>query len=418
VTSTRAATGGDGGGPGVAGAIARFTPEERARLIELRRKLHASPELSWQERGTQATLRAALAACGITDVGEVAGTGLVARIPGTRSGVPVVALRGDIDALPITEETGLPFASRNPGVMHACGHDMHAAWTVAAGMLLAKRPAEGEVRLVFQPAEEVGEGAAKVLESGALDGVTAIFGGHVDWRFPVGEVVATAGPLAASTDTFAITFHGKGGHGARPQDAIDPIVGLAAFIMEAQTIVSRLLDPALPGVVTVGAVMAGEASNVIPERARCAGTIRATTPDVRALLTSELRRVAQAVATVHRLTAEVELTEGTPPLVNTAKGAAWAQEAARALLGEGALKSLASANMGGEDFAYYLERLEGCFMRIGTWREGRSRAGVHTPRFDPDEDAILVGGALLAECARVASGVASVPAGAARPRHN
>jgi len=387
----------------VAAAIARFSPADRAQLVALRRALHAEPELAWDERGTQARLRAALHVFGVTDVREVAGTGLVATIPGKRKGAPVVALRGDIDALPITEETGLPFASRTPGVMHACGHDMHATWVVAAGALLAREPADGEVRLLLQPAEEVGEGAQKLMESGALEGVKAVFGGHVDWRFPVGELVATAGPLAASTDTFEITFHGKGGHGARPQDALDPIVGLAAFVMEAQTIVSRALDPALPGVVTVGAILAGEASNVIPERARCAGTIRATTPAVRALLTSEVRRVAGAVAAVHRLTAEVKITDGTPPLVNTAKGSAWASAAAHAVLGPGSTKALATTNMGGEDFAYYLERVDGCFMRIGTFREGRSNAGVHTPRFDPDEDAIFVGGAVLAECARKAS---------------
>ncbi len=391
----------------VAAAVARFTAEERLRLVELRRTLHAAPELSWQEHGTQATLRAALERAGITDVREVAGTGLVARIAGRTPGAPVVAIRGDIDALPITEETGLPFASRTPGVMHACGHDMHATWAVAAALLLARDPAAGEVRVVLQPAEELGEGAAKVLEAGALDGVAAIFGGHVDWRFPLGQVVATAGPLAASTDTFEVTFTGRGGHGARPQDTIDPIVGLAAFVMDMQTIVSRILDPALPGVVSVGAVRAGEASNVIPERSWCAGTIRATTPTARALLTSELRRVAQAVATVHRLSAEVNLNEGTPPLVNPPRGSAWAQQAARDLLGEQGLTTLPTTNMGGEDFAFYLERMDGCFMRIGTYREGRSRSGVHTPRFDPDEDAIFVAGALLADCARHATGTAA-----------
>ena len=388
---------------GVAAAVARFTPEERERIIALRRGLHAHPELSWEESGTQTRLVAALAHAGITDVRVVAGTGLVATIPGTRPGAPVIALRGDTDALPITEETGLPFASQNPGVMHACGHDMHSAWAVAAGLLLKRAPAEGEVRLILQPAEEVGEGATKMLESGALDGVHAIFGAHVDWRFSVGDVVATAGPLAASTDTFEVIFHGRGGHGARPQDTIDPVIGLAAFVLEVQTIVSRRLDPGLPGVVTVGVVQAGNASNVIAERARCAGTIRATTPEARALLCDGVRAVAEGVAATHRLRAEVKLSEGTPPLVNTAQGAAWAESAARALLGPGSLSALKTANMGGEDFAFYLERMEGCFIRVGTWREGRSRAGVHTPRFDPDEDALFVAGALLADCARTAS---------------
>lgn len=380
-----------------------FTPAEKQALISLRRELHQHPELAWEERATHARLLKALGAAGITQVETVAVTGIVARIPGTRASAPTVALRGDIDALPITEETGLPFASVTPGVMHACGHDMHATWAVGAAMLLAHKPAAGEVRIVLQPAEEVGEGAARMLASGALDDVKVMFGGHVDWRFKVGEVVASAGPLAASTDTFEITFTGKGGHGARPQDAIDPIIGLSAFVMEAQTIVSRILDPAAPGVVTVGSVTAGNASNVIPERARCSGTIRATTPVTRALLCHEVERIANAVAAVHRLAASVRITEGTPPLVNTAQGSAWAQQAVRATLGESALRSLPTTNMGGEDFSYYLEKMEGCFMRIGTFSEGRSAAGVHTPRFDPDEEAIFVGARVLAECARVAS---------------
>ncbi len=387
-----------------------FTPAEKEALITLRRELHRHPELSWEERATHARLLKALATAGITQVETVADTGIVARIHGKRAGARTVALRGDIDALPITEETGLPFASTTPGVMHACGHDMHATWAVGAAMLLARAPAQGEVRVVLQPAEEVGEGAARMLASGALDGVQAIFGCHVDWRFNVGEVVATPGPLAASTDTFEITFTGKGGHGARPQDAIDPIIGLSAFVMEAQTIVSRILDPAAPGVVTVGAVNAGNASNVIPDRARCAGTIRATTPSARALLCREVERIANAVAATHRLTASVRIVEGTPPLVNSTQGSAWAQQAVRATLGDAALKSLPTTNMGGEDFSYYLEKMEGCFMRIGTFTEGRSAAGVHTSRFDPDEAAIFVGARVLAECARQATDVASVQA--------
>lgn len=386
-----------------AAVAAQFTEADRAFIVALRRSLHAAPELSWQEHATRDRLHAALVACGITDVSVVAGTGLVARIPGRHPGGLTVAVRGDIDALPITELTGLPFASQHAGVMHACGHDMHAAWAVGAGMLLARDPAAGEVRIVLQPAEEVGEGAAKVLESGALDGVTAIFGAHVDWRFDVGEVVADAGPLAASTDTFTITFNGRGGHGARPQDTVDPVIGLSAFVGDVQTAVSRRLDPALPGVVSVGVVQAGSAANVIPETARCAGTIRATTPASRKLLVEEVERLAHAVAATHRLTADVFMGEGTPPLVNSARGAAWAQRAARATLGDHSLRSLPTTNMGGEDFAFYLERMDGCFMRLGTWSEGRTRSGVHTPRFDPDEDALLVASALLAECARTAS---------------
>lgn len=380
----------------------QFTDAERTLLLELRRSLHRRPELSWKETQTQARLREALMDIGITDIRETAGTGLIAHIPGSGGNGPAVAIRGDIDALPIQEETGLPFTSMHAGVMHACGHDMHAAWAVGAGLLIAKQPAVGEVRILLQPAEELGEGAPRVLADGALEGVGAIFGGHVDWRFNIGEVVATPGPLAA-TDTFEVTFHGKGGHGARPQDTHDPIVGMAAYVSDLQTIVSRRLDPALPGVVTVGMLHAGSAPNVIPESAKCGGTIRATTPESRALLCAEIERLAHAVASVHRLTATVQITQGTPPLMNGVRAAEWAQESVRALLGEDALRKLPLANMGGEDFAFYTERIEGCFLRIGTWREGRERHGVHTPRFNPDEDALFIAATLLADAARRAS---------------
>ena len=393
---------------------ALFSDKDREFLRTLRRDLHRTPELSWQEHGTQARLREAFAELKIEDVRDVATTGLIARIPGSGTGA-TIAVRGDIDALPITEATGLPFASVTPGLMHACGHDMHAAWTVGAAMLLAKNPAVGEVRILLQPAEELGAGAPVVLASGELDGVVAIFGGHVDWRYQVGEIVADPGPLAASTDTFEVVFNGRGGHGARPQDALDPVVALGAFIGDVQTVVSRILDPAMPGVISIGVVDAGKAPNVIPETALCRGTIRATTPTTRRLLGAEIERIAHGVATTHRMTAAVTLSEGTPPLVNTERASGWAQSAVRSLFHESALRSLAVANMGGEDFAFYTEKIDGCFMRIGTWREGRSRAGVHTPRFDPDEDALFVAAAVLAESARRASAGAWDGSGASKP---
>ena len=383
--------------------IAQFTASEREQLLELRRALHRVPELSWQELKTQALLKAALVKAGITDIREVAKTGLIARIPGKAKHGAVVAIRGDIDGLPILEETGLPYASETTGMMHACGHDMHATWTVAAGMLLAKSPAVGEVLLVLQPAEEVGEGAEKVLASGALNDVKVIFGAHVDWRYSVGEFVADVGPLAASTDTFEVDFRGSGGHGARPQDTKDPVVGMAAFVCDLQTVVSRRLDPAVPGVISVGILKAGGAPNVIPETSHCSGTIRATTPDVRAMLAEELTRLAHSVAATHQLTAKVVLKEGTPPLLNPERGAGWAQQAVLDLLGKSALRSLHRANMGGEDFAFYLEQMDGCFLRVGTFRDGRSKAGVHNSKFDPDEEALFLAGAVLAECARKAS---------------
>jgi hippurate hydrolase len=384
-----------------------FTAGDRRLLTELRRDLHRHPELSWHETRTQERLERVLHDTGVIDVRRVARTGLVARVRGRDPGAPVIALRGDIDALPITEATGLAFASANDGVMHACGHDVHAAWAVGAALLLARSPAAGDVLVVLQPAEEVGEGAREVLASGALDGVRAVFGAHVDRRFAVGEVVAQEGPLAASTDTFSIVLRGEGAHGARPQEARDPVVGAAELILALQTIVSRRLDPSLPGVVTVAAVHAGRAANVIPETAELSGTIRATTVASRALLIGEVERMAHAVAGTHRLTADVHITEGTPPIVNSREGAAWAAQAVRDVLGEHALVPLGTSNMGGEDFAFYLEKMPGCFLRIGAREPGGEHRAAHTPRFYPAEDALFIGAAVLAQCARAAASPSS-----------
>jgi amidohydrolase len=380
-----------------------FTAADYRVLTELRQTLHRYPELSWHETHTQQRLATALRDGGITDLEHVARTGLVGRIPGRNAGVPPVAIRGDIDALPITEATGLEFSSQHAGVMHACGHDMHASWAVGAAFLLARDPAPGEVRIVLQPAEEVGEGAAAVLASGALDGVRAIFGAHVDRRFAVGEVVAQEGPLAASTDTFTIVLHGAGAHGARPQESADPIVGASQLIVALQTLVSRRLDPALPGVVTIGAIHAGQASNVIPDKAELTGTIRATTPESRRLLCSELERMTHAVAATHGLRADVRIGEGTPPVVNPREGAVWAAQAVRDILGEPALVPLGTTNMGGEDFAFYLEKIPGCFLRIGAREAGGGRIAAHSPKFYPADEALFIGAAVLAQCARVAS---------------
>lgn len=377
--------------------------DDRKFLSELRRDIHRHPELSWKETRTQERLEKALRDAGVKQIDRIAKTGLLARIPGRTPGAPVVAIRGDMDALPITEATGLEFSSAHAGVMHACGHDVHASWAVGAALLLARNPAAGEVRVILQPAEEVGQGAAAVIASGALDGVNTIFGAHVDRRFAVGEAVAQEGPLAASTDTFTIVLHGTGAHGARPQESADPIVGAAAVITALQTIVSRRLDPALPGVVTVGSIHSGIAPNVIPETVELTGTVRATTAESRALLTSEVTRIAAAVAATHRLRANVTMSEGTPPVVNSHDASLVAAQAVRDLLGDAALKPLGTTNMGGEDFAFYLERIPGCFLRIGAREPGGDRVAAHSPRFYPDEAALFIGAAVLAQCARRAT---------------
>lgn len=391
------------------GVLERVPEGLRKRLVALRHDLHRRPELAFEERESQARLRRELERLEPADLREVAGTGLVARIAGRDRGLPPVVVRGDMDALPIQEETGAPFASEVPGRMHACGHDVHSSWAVGAAALLAAEPAAGDVLVVLQPAEEVGRGGAAVLEDGALDGAAAIFGGHVDLRFELGTVVAEPGPLAASGDAFSITLVGRGAHGARPHEGRDPLVAGAALVSALQTVVSRRLAPGTPAALTVGTFHAGSASNVIPERAELGGTLRALDPAVRETLQRELATIAHGIAGAHGLEVRTEIDEGPPPLINHTGAAEQARRAAHRVLGPDALRSLPEPNLAGEDFAVYLEEVPGCFLRIGARRRGDPVVSAHAPRFLPRDEAVVVGAALLAECAREASGSGDGP---------
>lgn len=377
--------------------------ELRSRLIALRRDLHRHPELSLLEKRTAQKLYDELQRLKPVEIRKVAGTGVVARIRGKHSGAPVVALRGDIDALPIQEATGLEFASQNPGVMHACGHDVHATWAVGAACLLAENPAAGDVLIILQPAEEIGKGARAILKTGVLDSVAAILGAHVDSRHLVGEVVAQAGPLAASSDTFEIALLGQGAHGARPHESADPIVCAAGIIAALQTIVARRLNPADAGVVTVGSIHGGSAPNIIPETVELQGTIRAVDTGTRRLLQEEVKRIAKHTAIAHKVKAKVTIHSGTPPIVNPPQPVSWARAAVANVLGEAAIVPLGMLNMAGEDFACYLEKIPGCFLRIGVREPGGKVIPAHSPQFYAAEESIFVGAAVLAETARVAS---------------
>jgi hippurate hydrolase len=388
---------------------ALFAGSLPADLVQLRRALHQHPELSLAETETARRLVAALTSVAGLPAADVrlVGTAVIGRVRGRRPGAPVVALRGDIDALPIQESTGLPYASQVPGVMHACGHDVHATWAVGAAALLAAAPADGDVLIVLQPAEEIDRGAAAVLDAGVLDGVSAIFGGHVDRRFAVGQVVADDGPLAASADTFTIELIGRGAHAARPQESADPVVGAGALIGAVQSIVARRLHPAIPAVLTIATVHAGTANNIIPDRAVLTGTIRTVDPATRQLVREELERITSAIASAYRLEAKVVVELGPPPLVNPHEPAEWAREAVRSVLGERALAPLGIVNLAAEDFSRYLERMPGCFLRIGAREAGGQPIAAHSPHFTADEGCIFVGSAVLAETARVASAALS-----------
>ena len=242
-----------------------------------------------------------------------------------------------------------------------------------------------------------------MIEAGALDGVAAVFGAHVDMRFGLGKVVIQAGNVAASADEFFIALRGQGCHAARPHEGSDPVVGAASLVTSLQSIVSRKVPPGVPAVVTVGTIEAGTATNVVPDCARLSGTLRAADSATRDLLHSQLHQIAHAVAGAHGLVAELEVRAGTPPVINDGEIVEWACQATRTVLSEAALTTLPFPNLGGEDFAFYLERVPGCFLRIGGRLPHQDPIPAHTSQFLPDDGAVFIGAAVLAEVARVAS---------------
>ena len=369
------------------------------RMIAIRRDLHQHPELSWDEHRTADRIEAALRELGLAPR-RVAETGVIAEVPGVADG-PAVALRADTDALPVHEETDLPFASRRAGVMHACGHDGHTSMLLGAASLLVERPPPTRVRLLWQPAEEKAQGAQAMIRAGALDGVGLIFGGHVDRHYQPGVLVVTDGPVNASTDSFFINIDGRGGHGARPHESVDAVVVGSLLVTALQTVVSREVDPAHPSVVSVGEFHAGSAPNVIAGRAKLSGTIRAQGDRVRQQLHASIRRIALAIGQLHGAGVHVEIHTGTPPLENAPAEAAIAREAAAAVVGHERVVPLRTANMGGEDFAYFLAHVPGCYIRFGAQVSGREGFPAHSGRFDFDERALACGAAWFDRVARV-----------------
>lgn len=378
-------------------------PEPLAhRLIQLRRVLHEYPELSGQEANTASVICKFLDGFAIRYRAHVAGHGVVADIPG-RAGVPCVVLRADTDALPIQEETGLAFASVRHGIMHACGHDGHTAMLLGAAALLSdEKDLPAPVRLIFQPAEEQGTGAQAMIRSGVLEGAGMIFGGHLDRHYPPGAIVVAEGAVNASSDNFSIEIIGQGAHGARPHESIDAVVVGSLMIMALQTIVSREVDPARPSVVSVGQFHAGTAPNVIAGQARLEGTVRAQDPAVRQQLLSSIRRIAESIAQLHGAKIQVTLKEGTPPLINSPEMASLARRAAVQTVGEANVLPLKTANMGAEDFSYYMEKIPGVYVRFGSQIPGKEGFPAHSSKFDFAEEALAVGAAYYHAIAKIA----------------
>lgn len=372
------------------------------RMVELRRTFHRHPELAFEEKETAATIMEELRRLDIPfDYGGV-GSGVIGRIEGSGKDAPTIALRADMDALPGNENTGLPFASQNPGKMHACGHDGHMAMLLGAAALLKADPPPGNIVLIFQPAEERGGGARVVIASGALAGVDAIFGGHVTRHYHVGEIMVASGTITAYSDGFTINIKGKGGHGARPHEAVDAVVVTGLLIMAVQTLVSREINPAYPSVITIGKVEAGSAGNVIAEEATLRGTIRTTDLAVREHIIEGLQRIAKAVGALHNAQVGIDIKKGYPPVVNTARETEIARQAVLEILGKSGLAEMEHPSMGGEDFAYYLLQIPGCYVRFGACCPGCEQIPLHSPSFDFDEQALKVGAAFFDRVAREA----------------
>ncbi len=373
-----------------------FDPERlRADLIRIRRQLHRCPEPAFQERRTAAILAGELARLDIPHRTGIAGTGLVAEIGGHASG-PLVALRADMDGLPIEERTGLPFASEQPGMMHACGHDGHMAMCLGAAMLLRRIPLAGTVRLLFQPAEERGGGAEQMIAAGALHGVDCILGGHLDTHHACGEIVAAPGAVCAHTDEFQIELRGRGGHAARPHETSDPIAAAASLVMHIHSLTRQAAGPNQPCVVSVGQLTGGTAPNVIAARATLRGTVRALQPETRSRLLDGIRHLATATAELFALDVQTAITPGYPPVVNDARVTTLVRRVIDSHPGEYHWHPLDHPSLGGEDFSFYLQQVPGCFIRIGARPEHAPPAPAHSPAFDFNEEALLVGATLYA----------------------
>ncbi|ALC89033.1 peptidase M20 [Bacillus sp. FJAT-18017] len=369
-------------------------------LIELRRKFHSEPELSFEEYKTTAFVCEYLENLGIS-YRKTEPTGVIANIEGGKPG-KTVALRADMDALTVEElNKDLPYASKEDGKMHACGHDAHTAMLLIAAKALndIKGELPGNVRLIFQPAEEVAAGAKVMVKQGAMDGVDNVFGIHIWSQLPTGTVSCTPGPSFASADLFTVTFKGRGGHGAMPHACVDAAIVASSFVMNVQSVVSRTIDPLQPAVLTIGKMVVGTRFNVIAENAVIDGTVRCFDPTVRDHIERQLQIYADQVAATYGATANVEYNRGTQAVINDEYSAKLVQQTASEAFGAEVIYH-EKPTMGGEDFSEYMMEAPGSFALVGSGNpEKDTEWAHHHGKFNVDEDALATGAELYAQYA-------------------
>lgn len=369
-------------------------------LTALRRKLHSEPELSFEEFKTTAFVCEYLDELGIP-YRKTEPTGVIAEIQAVPGG-KTVALRADMDALPIQQlNTHVPYASKFEGKMHACGHDAHTSMLLIAAKALndVKDQLPGNVRFLFQPAEEAAAGAKAIVAQGAMDGVDNVFGIHIWSQMPTNKVACSPGPSFAAADIIKVKFQGRGGHAAMPEDCIDAAIVASSFVMNVQTVVSRTIDPQSPAVLTIGKMVVGTRFNVIAENAEIEGTVRTFHPETRDHIEKSITKYAESVAAVYGATAEVEYIRGTDTVVNEEESAQLVQQITAEAFGSDAVYN-EKPTMGAEDFSAYLTKAPGSFALVGSGNpEKDTEWAHHHGNFDIDEDALVTGAELYAQYA-------------------
>ncbi len=381
--------------------IKHLTETLAPRLIEIRRHLHCHPELSGQEYQTSAYVAGVLSSCGLQVQEGIGKTGVIGELKGQARDARRLAIRTDMDALPIQEMTQLEFASRKPGIMHACGHDVHTTLGLGTAMVLAqlRDHLPGNTRFLFQPAEEIAQGASWMIADGAMEGVSDILSVHVFPSIPAGMVAVRYGALTAAADNLDLIIVGESGHGARPHEAVDAIWIAAQVVTTLQQAISRTQNPLRPLVLTIGQIAGGRAPNVIADQVRLKGTVRSLHPETREMLPTWIETIVDSVCKPYGARYHLDYQRGVPAVTNAANLTQLIEAAAQEAWGSNRVQVLAEASLGAEDFSMYLEHAPGAMFRLGVGFAGQPNPPLHHPQFAVDETAIVTGVVTMAYAA-------------------